>query len=224
MCGVDLDDTADRLVTFVLDPGSGRSTAATGERSVGHPENQGWFCDGHVEAARARAASSTLIAAVRAVRSGEASGMLAPSPPPAESGEPSWEAVAQRLRSALPELAAEIGLEGVRPVTESTREWTPMDGAEPPWCPYVDRVTTVVERDGARVSLVIERAHWNDDELARADVRLTVDAPGVAASVSVARGPGDGSVGEVRGVDALPERARTLVREALSAPQPRLED
>lgn len=224
VCGVDLDDTADRLVTFVLEPGSGRSTAARAERAVGHPENQGWFCDVHVAAARALSATSTLADAVRAARSGDASGMPEPSPTPTETVELSWEVVAQRLRSALPALAAAIGLDGVRPVTESTLEWTPMDGAEPPWCPYIDRVTTVIERDGARVSLAIERAHWNDDELARADVRLAVDAPGVAASASVARGPGGDSVGEVRGVDALPEGARSLVREALSAQQPPLED
>ena len=224
VCGVDFDDTADRLVTFVLEPGSGRSTAARAERAVEHPENQGWFCGVHVEAARALAATSTLAEAVRAMRSGDANRMPDPSPPTTELAGPSWEAVAQRLRSALPALAAAIGLDDVRPVTESTREWTPMDGAEPPWCPYIDRVTTVIEREGASVRLVVERAHWNDDELARADVRLAVDAPGVAASVSVARGPGDGSVADVRGVDSLPEGARSLVRDALSAPQPRLED
>ncbi|MER3394374.1 MAG: hypothetical protein RIA38_05360, partial [Microcella pacifica] len=134
VCGVDFDDTADRLVTFVLEPGSGRSSAARAERAVGHPENQGWFCDTHLAAARALSATATLADAVRAARSGDAIGMPEPSSPTTGPAGPSWEAVAQRLRSALPALAAAIGLENVRPVTESTREWTPMDGAEPPWC------------------------------------------------------------------------------------------
>lgn len=85
-------------------------------------------------------------------------------------------AFAASLHSTLPSLFEALGL-GPAPSLErrTDRRWTPMDGAEPPWCPFTD--TTVdagIADDGSPISLEIVLNHWNEDEIANASVSLTI--------------------------------------------------
>ncbi len=72
----------------------------------------------------------------------------------------------REFHSRLADLAQELGIPGDVTHT-SNREWTPMDRAVEPNCPYIDR--DVYSFTGAEEMLELqwERAMWSDDDVAR---------------------------------------------------------
>ncbi len=205
ICESDLDAADDDVapVTFQPDDRSRawRRRAAEEPGFVGHPPDTGWFCARHVDAARTAARTLTLAEAVRrlsdadapptdvttdpepdAVDSHPAGGRLVSSDrfglewiewtlPPTDA-----HVLAASLRSLLPNLFEALGL-GPAPTLERRidRQWTPMDGAQPPWCPFTD--TTVDEgraADGSSVVVEVVLDHWNEDEVAHASVSARI--------------------------------------------------
>lgn len=209
-----------------------RRRAAEEPGFVGHPPDTGWFCGAHIDAARAAARTLTFPEGMRRLRTdGEAcdapASALQPDLEPdlvgveLGTGRPvasdpiglewvEWtltavdaHTFAASLRSMLPALFEALGL-GSLPAMEqrADRRWNPMDGAQPPWCPFTD--TTVDEgsaADGTPIDLEVVLNHWNDDEVANASVSLTI---GDRLWVSAYRADGSG-----RDVDTLRLRRPT---------------
>jgi hypothetical protein len=86
------------------------------------------------------------------------------------------ELVLAALRAALPELVAEVTGTPTLTLTSSTdRQWSPMDGAVPPYCPFTE--TTVLRGrcdDGTSVVLQVEFDQWNEDDVSSASVSLAI--------------------------------------------------
>ena len=81
-------------------------------------------------------------------------------------------ALERYLRDAFDKMLAAVGLDGATPTVTDDRAWTPMDHAEPPYCPYVDTSVRSAENPPARLELRFERSHWNDSEIAQATVSV----------------------------------------------------
>lgn len=151
---------------------------ATSERTVGQSPDVGWFCAAHAPQV-SRLADGTLAEALDHLRTQN------PAPPPESVpqrvpslGElpcPAIEVVALHdlLRAHLDDFAAAMG---VRELPEfertSEREWSPMDGAFPPHCPFVDQSSLRGRNEAIEVHLAADFAHWNESELARAGTHL----------------------------------------------------
>lgn len=178
ICDADLDpaDVDGGLVTFQPDDDSRdwRRRAAEEPGFVGHQPDTGWFCGAHIAAARDAARTLTFPEGMRQLRGAS------------DQAELQWmewsltpvdaHAFAASLCSFLPALFEAIGL-GAAPTLEqrTERRWNPMDGTQPPWCPYTD--TTVdagVGADGTSAELSVVMNHWNDDDVANASVSLAV--------------------------------------------------
>jgi hypothetical protein len=234
ICDADLDpaDTDGGLVTFLPDDRSRawHRRAAEEPGFVGHPPDTGWFCAAHIAAARAAARTLTFPEGMRQLRAGAApEDASSPELVGADEGSArvvstddpglqwlEWtmpptdaDTFAASLRSALPALFEALGLGSMPSLERRTdRRWNPMDGAQPPWCPYTD--TTVdagFAADGTAVDLQIVLNHWNEDEVANASVSLTI---GDALSISAFASNGGG-----RAVDTL--RLRHPTSEAVVA-------
>lgn len=84
--------------------------------------------------------------------------------------------LASALRGALPALFEALWLgESPALVTRTTRTWNPMDGAQPPHCPFTD--STFHEgatADGTKVVVQVVLEHWNDDDVSNATVSLSI--------------------------------------------------
>ncbi len=156
----------------------------------GHPAHQLWLCEAHRERGAALGASRTAAEVVAALREHpesdtNASGLaqrLAAARARIEASTVACTPIAlddavDVLRRAFDRLSEEHDLARVEPERTEAREWTPTDGAEPPWCPYVDRRRALIARDGVELELAEEYAHWNDDELARASATLSLRMP-----------------------------------------------
>jgi hypothetical protein len=80
------------------------------------------------------------------------------------------------LRGVVPALVSEVTGGAAPSLTSSTdRQWTPMDGAVPPHCPFTE--TTVLRGncdDGTPVTLKVEFDQWNEDDVSNASVSLTI--------------------------------------------------
>jgi hypothetical protein len=86
------------------------------------------------------------------------------------------EVVLAALRGGLSALVGEV-TGGAAPSLESTtdRQWTPMDGAVAPYCPFTE--TTVLRGlgdDGTPVTLKVEFDQWNEDDVSNASVSLAI--------------------------------------------------
>jgi hypothetical protein len=84
--------------------------------------------------------------------------------------------LAGAFRGALPALFEALQL-GEPPalVTRTTRTWSPMDGAQPPYCPFTDSTFhegATADGTGVVVQVVLE--HWNDDDVSNATVSLSI--------------------------------------------------
>lgn len=156
---------------------------------VGHPPDVGWFCGEHAPAARRWAEAHTLSEVIAAVRRGHA----AAEPPSGMDG------LHARLRDMLPELAATVGLDPAGIKAASRRSWSPMDGVEPPWCPFVDYVTHEAGRDDLRLALEREVAHWSQDEPARTSLTLSLSGAGAGDFRVAAWSPAAGAPDAVDG-------------------------
>ncbi len=62
------------------------------------------------------------------------------------------------------------------------RTWSPMDGAQPPWCPFVDEYRATQTVGDLVVELSTSAPHWNDQEPSDPFVLLTVMRAGVAVA------------------------------------------
>jgi hypothetical protein len=212
ICDADLDphETDGGLVTFQSDDRSRdwRRRAAEEPGFVGHPPDTGWFCAAHIDAARVAARSFTFTEGTRRLLA-DGSGQ----PVVSDQFGVQWvewtltpvdaHTFASSLRSTVPALFEALGL-GPEPTLEqrTDRSWTPMDGAQPPWCPFAD--TTVdagLGADGTSVELRLVLNHWNEDEVANASVTLTI---GDRLSISAFAANGNG-----RDVDTLRLRRPT---------------
>lgn len=190
ICDADFDPAdAGGMVTFQPDDRSRewRRRAAEEPGFVGHPPNVGWFCAAHIHAARDAARTSNFAEGIRRVRADvDAAAALASAPADApglesESVEWSLEPIdahefASSLCSVLPPLFEVLAL-GAAPAlaVRADRRWTPMDGAQPPWCPFTD--TTLhsgIGTDGTPIDVTVVLNHWNEDEVANASVSLTI--------------------------------------------------
>ncbi len=105
--------------------------------------------------------------------------------------------LAGALRGALPALfdALQLG-EPPALVTRTTRSWSPMDGAQPPYCPFTD--STFHEGatpDGPTVVVQVVLEHWNDDDVSNATVSLSI-----GDDVSISAGGPTGGGRTVRSV------------------------
>lgn len=171
VCGDPAGPDADALVRFQPPLAVDETAAKSG---VGHPADTGWFCPRHLDAARALAGAVTFVEAVARLR--------APVPVAPEASAAGLDHVAiavqpiDELRTRwierLSGVAAALDLAGAPFETQVHREWSPMDGASPPWCPFVDRTARVATRDGRRLTLECEDAHWHEGERHRVEVRL----------------------------------------------------
>ncbi|MEQ1737822.1 MAG: hypothetical protein ABL886_15625, partial [Rhodoglobus sp.] len=68
-------------------------------------------------------------------------------------------------------LAVELDIVG-GVVHTSKREWTPMDRAVEPNCPYVDLDLYSLGGAGDSIELHWERAMWNDDDVSRTSAMI----------------------------------------------------
>lgn len=165
VCDADVDPTETNALVACV-PADRVPTDADADLP-GHPEHLVWLCARHREQGRALASSRTALQVVAALRE-----------------HPGLTEVVALLRRAFDRLAVDLGLDDIERERTEAREWTPMDNAEPPWCPYVDRRGLRVARNGVELELREELAHWNDDELARASVTLSVRGPASAFTVA----------------------------------------
>lgn len=188
MCGDEFEAADGRLVTFAErdDDRQWRERAAA-ERMVGHPPNLEWFCARHADAAAALAEATVDVALseLAAVRER----LIEVAIPPT-----TIELIRGLLADLMPTI---VGDADALPSTTSRRSWSPMDGAQPPYCPFDVVDVTTMTGPKATAVLTWDRAMWNDDDPARLTVRLTVTPAGAEEySVNATVGPGfEGSIG-----------------------------
>jgi hypothetical protein len=170
---------------------------------VGHPPNVEWFCGVHAEAAAALA-GETIDAALIALTRQSSDGYGAPGEQPSGEAWPLLVTVEitptdiDLVRSLFVDLMPSlVGDPDATATTTSRRAWTPMDGAQPPYCPYDDVDVTTMSGPLATAVLTWDRAMWNDDAPARRTAQLSVMSVDVdECSVSATVGAGfEGSVG-----------------------------
>jgi hypothetical protein len=84
--------------------------------------------------------------------------------------------LAASMRDAVPTLFAALSLgTGLALDTRTDRTWNPMDGAEPPYCPFTDTtVNTGRSADGTVATLRMVLEHWNDTDVSSATLSLSI--------------------------------------------------
>lgn len=201
VCGEEFTAPDGRLVTFAeRDSDRQWRERVAAERMVGHPPNVDWFCGVHAEAAVALA-GETIDVALTELKRQTADGVARA---PEADGWPNIvkvpiaptdiELVLSLFTDLMPAIVGDID---AVPSTTSRRNWTPMDGAQPPWCPFDDVDVTTLSGPLATAALTWDRAMWNDDAPARRTAQLTVtpvDADEYSVSATVGSGF-DGTVG-----------------------------
>lgn len=208
VCGEEFTAPDGRLVTFAeRDSDRQWRERAAAERMVGHPPNVDWFCGVHAEAA-VSLAGETIDVAMRTLTATESAvRQLAIAPRAIDD-------LLHLFLERMPALVGEPAASASRARTTSDRRWTPTDGAQPPYCPYVDLDVTTLAGLRASVEVRWERAMWNDAEPARRTATLFVEPlSGERCSVSATVGDGfEGSAGDA-----------TSVLLVLGAPGPELQ-
>lgn len=194
---------------------------------AGHPPDTGWFCAEHVDAARAMHERYTLAEVVAAVRASSA-----PQPAPApDGGRDSGDAdpdertletthtsiltLFDALAAVLPDLAPLAGLDASALQRTTTRDWSPMDNVQPPWCPFVDYVTHAAAGPGGELSLRLEKAHWSEDDPARTTLTLSLHGAGERDFRVAAWSPASGAPHAIDGgrvSGAVPEAVAKVLR------------
>ncbi len=82
------------------------------------------------------------------------------------------------LRELLPTLAALAGLDPASIDRTLTRDWSPVDGAVPPNCPYSETTLRTASAGETTLSLQFEAAHWSEDDCARTSLTLSLAGAG----------------------------------------------
>lgn len=181
VCDGVVDETGG-LVRFQPDDRSRewRRRAETEVGFVGHPPDTGWFCGVHIDVARDAALTSSFSDGMRVVQE------RARRVEAGEDLQPEWlewgiadvdvHALAGVLLAALPTLFVALQLGEVPTIeTRTERRWNPMDGAEPPFCPFTD--TTVHEGasgHGSSIEVSVVLSHWSEDEVASAHLTMSI--------------------------------------------------
>jgi len=196
VCGDDFSAPDGRLVTFAeRDSDRQWRERAAAERMVGHPPNVEWFCGVHATAAIERA-GETIDVALRLLTASQ-SGVRQLAIALRDIDD-----LLRLFRERMPALVGEPTGSAPPARTTTDRTWTPMDGAQPPDCPYVDLEITTLSGSRGTVELRWERAMWNDAEAARRTATLIVEPTlGELCSASATVGDGfDGSIGDATSV------------------------
>jgi hypothetical protein len=196
VCGDEFTAPDGRLVTFAeRDSDRQWRERVAAERMVGHPPNVEWFCGVHAQAALALA-GETIEVAMRALTATTAAVQQLTIAPRAIDD------LLGLFRERMPALVGEPAASASRARTSSDRRWTPTDGAQPPYCPYVDLDITTLTGLLGSVEVHWDRAMWNDAEPARRTATLIVEPlRGERCSVSATVGDGfEGSVGSTTSV------------------------
>ena len=190
VCGDEFTAPDGRLVTFAeRDSDRQWRERAAAERMVGHPPNVEWFCGVHAQAA-IDLAGETIDVAMRALTASQSAvQQLAIAPREIDD-------LLRLFRERMPALVGEPEASSSGARTTSDRRWTPIDGAQPPDCPYVDLDITTLVGPRGMAELRWERAMWNDAEAAHRTATLIVE-PGLGVRCSVSAAVGDGFEGSI---------------------------
>jgi hypothetical protein len=196
ICDADFPPSEGGLVAFARtsedDAWHARMAATNG---VGHPPEQAWFCGVHLAQAQALS-TSTLSEALAAMRRPKP-GPLSAAVEVAIAGRTVL-VLFEELRSLLPELAAAVGVPELPEMPVRThRDWTPMDGVQPPWCPFSDHGRVEHRGDGVEARVSWSRASWTADEVANVSAELWVRGPGGRLSLR-AHEQGDPAITQLR--------------------------
>lgn len=155
---------------------------------AGHPPDSAWLCETHAARSRELPTDTTIDQALAALSDRQQQGPKQRSPKPRRptTQPPQTPASAgvtpitpteigafeRHLRDVFTATAEAMGMTDVRPTTVDDRRWMPMDGSEPPDCPYVDESVREAHDPTRSLTLRFERSHWNGDQIARASVTL----------------------------------------------------
>ena len=169
------------------------------EGLVGHPPDTGWFCADHVGLARQLAPVTPLPGVLQALRKPDA-GAGSPPEPTAASAGVGVGALYGELRTLLPGLVADLGLDSSAITVRTDRHWHPMDGSQPPDCPFADSTVHELVAGEVRVILRLDSSWWNQDQQARSDVALSVRGAGAADFTVTAWSAASGAPDAVEGV------------------------
>ena len=83
--------------------------------------------------------------------------------------------VANRLLEHLPSLLDTFGARGaIAPTLTHSRSWSAIDGAQPPYCPYVDTWAASLTHGEWSIRVSAEEARWNPDEVGNARASMYV--------------------------------------------------
>jgi len=147
---------------------------------VGHPPDTGWFCATHAPRARERAPNHHRGDIIGQLRMADAPPNTPDQPQPARefTQDFRWAGslhdLHRALNEALPVVLEHTGLAGAEIEERTKRTWHPMDGSHAPDCPFVETAVREVRIGDLWVCFEKEVAFWNEDDAARASVRLDV--------------------------------------------------
>lgn len=100
-------------------------------------------------------------------------------------------AIAGQLLAHAPALLTALGAPGATaPPLSVQRSWSPMDGALPPYCPFVEHSAGVLTHAGWTVRVSASVSHWNESDVggASASVHLEREGRSVAGAVGASTG------------------------------------
>ncbi|MEM9132156.1 MAG: hypothetical protein AAF962_05705 [Actinomycetota bacterium] len=178
ICDVEVDPSDDVSVAFASSPSE--ASSPEGAAIVGGDDDRGWFCAEHVGAARALTDRS-LADAVTVLRGGTGG-----DPPASEHADRPHRrvpiapigpgALSDAFELCLPEICRLFDFDPPPlPLPQSARRrWSPMDGCQPPWCPYVDEWWREGITEEMRVRISSSASHWNDDDVANCSAGLAI--------------------------------------------------
>ncbi|MEM9610547.1 MAG: hypothetical protein AAGA99_24250 [Actinomycetota bacterium] len=176
ICDVEVVPGDDAFVTFApetpIEP-------SIGQLGLEH-DTRRWFCPEHIDRARARSHRPPWVALVELSLDADVEAGRSPHDGEAYVSVPIGEWPLSEARAALeacaPEILALLDMPPApRPLHWSgRRSWSPMDGVEPPWCPYGDEAWGEVVTERYRLRISTSANHWDDERVANSAADLTV--------------------------------------------------
>lgn len=99
---------------------------------------------------------------------------------------PSMDDTRQAILDLLPAWFDVLGLGTVPELEHSTdRSWSPMDGAQPPDCPFEDRTTWSAAVDGIEVVIRYRSTHWSEESVSGRAASLLIHSGGAEPLLSL---------------------------------------
>lgn len=99
---------------------------------------------------------------------------------------PSMDGIHQAILDSIPAWFDFLGLGAVPELEHSTdRTWSPMDGAQPPDCPFEDRTKWSAAVDGIEVAIRHRSTHWSEESVSGRSVSLLIHSGGAEPLVSL---------------------------------------